>query len=324
MKKLTAFIILAAGMQAACSKAEDALGMLAPLAGDNLNPRVVASVPAASQIGVAPAQIVQLYFNKTMHSQRCIGAFSISPTVVGYTSVVDQVLTFAPNSVFSTGTYSMTLTRDCEDEEGRDLETTFNASFYVGAPLAVAPRVTAVGLQSQGSCTGAGSTGSSSGADWTSSSCFWDENLTMLNPTSYRFRGGDDGSGTATACADVNTDNFRIIFNNYMQTGVTINAISLSRLSPPTTFIRLSSYSWSDCQTASPYGCRVVTLQYAEQESTCNGVGAFGTAVGDFNLGVTAGSPAGFPLYMIQVSTSALDVNGRSPASSFAFVVEGD
>jgi hypothetical protein len=310
---------------AQCSKAEDALKLLAPIAGDDLGPHVVASVPVASQIGVPNTQVVQVYFDKTMNSQRCISAFSISPSIVGYTTVVDQVLTFAPNSIFNTGTYTMTVTRDCEDTTGRDLAQTFQSSFYVGAPLAVAPRVVAVGLESQGSgCSVLGSVGSATGGDWTATRCFWDESLPLLNPSSYQFRGGDDGTSLPSACADQTTDNFRLIFNNYMIPSVTTNAISLSRISPPTTFIRLSTYVWSDCQAVAPYGCRAVTLVYSEQEATCNGVGSFGSAFGDFNLSVTAGSPANFPLYLLQVSTSAQDVNNRNPASSFAFGMEGN
>ncbi len=152
--------------------------------------------------------------------------------------------------------------------------------------------------------------------------------MSMLTPSSYTFRGGDTGAGalaSAVDCPDVSTDNFRLIFNNYMNPGVTVSATTLRRLSGPITTIRLASHGWTDCQAVYPYGCRVLTVSFSELEATCNGTGFFGTVAtnGDFNLGVTTGSPAGFPQYMIQVDTTALDAAGKNPENQFNFSMEG-
>lgn len=303
----------------ACAKAEDKLSALAPFFGDDLNPRVIGATPFPGQSGVSPSTTVGLLFNKAMSSQICTGAFSISPSVTGATVVAGNALTFTPGAALATGTYSVSLSSSCEDVDGRDLETAYNGSFIVGNAGNFAPRVIAVGLESHSNCIMSGSTGSASGGDWTISSCWWDESLPTLTPSSYKFRGGDP------ACADVNTDNIRLIFNNYMNPGATANATTLRRISGTTTTTRLSSYVWSDCQTTSPFGCRVLTTSFADLDATCGGAGAFGnTAAGDFNLAATAGSAAGFPFYTIQVDTTAQDASGKAPALQFNFTMEGD
>lgn len=227
----------------------------------------------------------------------------------------------------------MSVTSNCEDKEGRDLQVPYSASFTVGAGgVQSQPTIVAVGLESQGAgCSVLGSVGSASGANWTSSTCFWDSTLPILGPSSYQFQGGDNGTGTpgnfVNACADVNTDNFILIFNNYMNPSSTVNAITLTRLSPPPSSMRLATWTWSDCQTVSPYGCRAVDLVFSELEASCNGGSTLGPAAygpnGDFNLQATAGSPAGFPRYMIQMDTTARDIFGRAPISNFNFAVEG-
>lgn len=312
----------------ACAKAEDKLGALAPYFGDDLSPRVVAASPFPGQTGVVTNSTVGLVFNRAMEPQRCAAAFSISPSVVGATVVVGNALVFTPGNNLPTGTYSVTLSTNCEDLEGRDLETSYSGSFVVGTPGNFSPRVIAVGLESQANCNTSSATGSASGGDWTIGNCWWSEGLLMLSPGQYTFRAGDTGGGglgIPADCPDVNTDNFRVIFNNYMNTGVTANATTLRRLSGPLTSIRLASHSWSDCQSVAPYGCKVLTAVFSEDLASCNTTTAFGTVAtsGDFNLALSAGSPAGYPQYMLQVDTTALDANGKAPVAQFSFSVEG-
>lgn len=325
LRSLLFLLVIAA---VSCSKAEDQLSALAPIFGDGQSPQVIGAVPYPGQVGVVPSASVSILFNKAMNSQRCSGAFSISPSATGATVVAGNALLFTPGQNLATGTYNVTLSTSCEDLEGRDLEAAYSGSFVVGSPGNFAPRVVAVGLASQGGCTGLGSSGSGVGGDWTLPVCWWEESLAMLPPSSYTFRGGDTGTGALglpNDCADVTTDNFRLIFNNYMNPGVTANATTLRRLSGPATTIRAASYSWSDCQAVSPFGCRALTVSFSELEASCNGAAAFGTIAtgGDFNLGLTVGSPAGFPLYMIQVDTTALDSAGKPPSFQFNFTMEG-
>jgi len=108
-----------------------------------------------------------------------------------------------------------------------------------------------------------------------------------------------------------------------MEPNTTLNAVSLKRLSNPST-IALATWSWADCNPSNSTYCLALTLVYAEEEAGCNGA-LFGTAAtgGDFNLQATVGSPAGFPRYQIQVDTTAADQNGFKPSSTFIFTMEG-
>ncbi len=133
-------------------------------------------------------------------------------------------------------------------------------------------------------------------------------------------------AASSNACADVNTDNFRLIFTQYMDLSTTASAISLTRLSGPATLIKLASHSWSDCQSVAPFGCRVITLAFSEAEATCNGNVNFGnnTTSGDFNLSQTTPSVADFPFYRLEVDTTARTIDGTTMSSTFTFDVEGD
>ncbi|MBL8021329.1 MAG: Ig-like domain-containing protein [Leptospirales bacterium] len=333
-------IPIALTLSGSCTKATDNLAKLAPLFGDDQAPFVIASIPTARQYGVSPSQSVQIFFSKEVESQRCTAAFSISQTVSGATTaplisgstvVVGSVLTFTPNIALSAGTYNIVESIGCEDLEGRDLRAPYNASFTVGpGGVQAVPTVVAMGVQSQSQCTTLGSVGSASGGNWLTANCWWDSTLPILGASSYTFQGGDNNTGLVgsnNACADVNTDNFVLIFNNYMNVNTTLNAVSLSRLSPPATTIRLATWSWADCAVGNASFCRALTVAFAEAEASCNGAALFGSsvapAVGDFNLQFTAGSPAGTPRYMIQVDTTAIDSNGTKPTSTFTFTMEG-
>ncbi|GBF50441.1 Ig-like protein [Leptospira ryugenii] len=199
--------------------------------------------------------------------------------------------------------------------------------FQVGGPSQEAPKVQAVGLASQSCSLSYPGIGSLIGADWNASTCFWDDSLPILIPSSYRFRAGDQGTGLSNSplsCTDANTDNFRLIFSQYMDVNSTVNAIRLNRKSPPSTLVQLSTWNWSDCQTVYPFGCRVIDLVYAESEASCNGPLAFGNAStgGDFNLLRSDNMPIGFPVYSLSVDTSARDVLGKSLQQTFIFHME--
>ncbi len=246
-------------------------------------------------------------------------SISISPSISGnYAwSGGNQVLTLTPTVPLTYGvTYTVTMSTSAVSSGNIQSSTPTIASFTAGSPVTT-PAVYAFGVESQPGCptTLAGATGSAAGGNWLlAASCYWSILVPMLTPSSYQFTGGDNGtglSGSTNACADQTTDNFRIIFNTYMDTNATQAAVSLKRLSPPLTSIALASSVWTDCQLVSPYGCRVLTLSYAEQEASCNG-NLFGniSTGGDFNLLKTTPAVANYPLYQITVSSSAKDTNG--------------
>ncbi|MCB1156691.1 MAG: Ig-like domain-containing protein [Leptospiraceae bacterium] len=270
---------------------------------------------------------LEFTFSVPMNPTVTENAIGINPSISGAKvwSSGNTVLTLSSDSKLSYGTrYDTSLGTAAKSLQNVSQGSSLSKSFIAGAKITT-PAVQAVGVASQGCGSTFPGVGSTVTRDWTAGSCYWDNSLGLLSPSSYLFQGGDTGngsSGSTTDCADVNTDNFRIIFNTYMDLNTTIAAVSLKRLSPPYTTILLASYVWSDCQATYPYGCRVLELVYAEQEASCNGT-LFGTS-GDFNLYKTSDAIAGYPLYQLSVSAAAKDVNGLSLSPSFYFTMEGN
>ncbi|TGK05452.1 hypothetical protein EHQ53_17625 [Leptospira langatensis] len=285
-------------------------------------------------VGNPTNNTITFNFTTPMDQQSTQNAISLSPSIPGSFSWSNgnQTLTLASDSTLNFGTrYDVGVSTSAQSSGLIPMQQAVVGSFVAGA-LNPAPIVQAVGLASQIGAPGCSQTypgtGSSTGGDWNLGFCWWDSSLPVLSPSSYKFRGGDDGTTTAASCADKTTDDFRLIFNNYMDQGTTVNAVSLSRVSGTSTVIRLSTWSWSDCQVSYPFGCRVLDLKFAEIEASCGGSGAFGSS-GDYNL-TNAGldftnayapiavDPNG-PIYTISVSNSASDVNGRNLNSPFSF-----
>ena len=209
--------------------------------------------------------------------------------------------------------------------DGSDLLETLQLNFLVGSDLSD-PEVIGFGLESQNCGLGTQELGSITGARWDSGFCFWSRDLPILSPNLYQFRGGDDGtgiSGSPLACADENTDNFRIFFNQYMDTTSVIGATRLSKVSPPSTNIRLSTWVWSHCQTTYPFGCRQLTYSYAESEASCNGT-LFGniSTGGDFNLSASALAPNFYPYYEFRLEPEAKSISGKRMKVGFVIQVE--
>lgn len=295
----------------------------------NLQLTVITTSPVQNQSDVDDGQQVEIIFSKPIHPGRCTSAFLFDNDNDGQVLAGGNALKFSPNATLSTGTHVAELTTDCEDLSGGDLVTPLTLTFNVGET--VVPAVQAVGLESQGCSNTYPGTGSASGGDHTLGSCWWDSGLAVLSPTNYEFRGGDDGTGGPTltnACTpDVTSDNFRVIFSQYMDPATTANAITLTRLSGTSTQIRAATHVWTDCQSVSPFGCRVITISFAEAEASCNGPANFGdnSTGGDFNLGQTdAPAVANFPLYRLEVDTTASSAEGTNLGTTFAFDVEGD
>ncbi|MGE8721845.1 Ig-like domain-containing protein [Leptospira terpstrae] len=209
--------------------------------------------------------------------------------------------------------------------DGEELTATIRLGFLVGMD-GNDPEVIGFGLESQNCGLGIQELGSIAGSRWDSLTCFWSRGLPMLSPNFYQFRGGDDGTGgslSSQACADVNTDNFRIMFNQYMDTSSVIGATRLSKISPPSTNIRLSTWVWSHCQTVSPFGCRELTYSFAESEASCNG-SLFGNIAtgGDFNLSASATAPSFYPFYEFRLDAEAKSSSGKKMKSAFVIQVE--
>ncbi|TGK77519.1 hypothetical protein EHQ24_19125 [Leptospira noumeaensis] len=268
-------------------------------------------------------------FDRPMNRSITESAISISPSLTGtfLWSMADARVTFTPDAKLVYGTrYTLTVNKNAISANEINVSQNISYSFIAGGAIGDAPVVQSIGVVSQGCSNTFPGTGSVTGGNWLMPQCFWDNSLPMLGPTSYYFRSGDDGNGDFNipdACADVNTDNFKLIFSKYMDTNTTLNAVRLRRMSPPSTIVQLSSWVWRDCQATFPFGCRVLELAFAEQEASCND-SLFGNALtsGDFNLMRSDNAPAGFPFYMITVDTSAKDTMGASLQSNFNFTME--
>lgn len=312
-----------------CTMLEDELAALAPLLDDVNYLEVINHTPFSGSTGILANQSIAILFNKEIDPSKCMGAFSIIPSITGAKQAFGSAFSFDPDDDLVDGSYTFTLSKSCEDKDNRDLRSEFTATFSVGPDAS--PAVQAVGLESQSCSSSFPGMGSYTGGDHTLGSCWWDTSLPRLSPTYYEFRGGDSGggsSGSTDDCADISTDNFRMIFTQYMDTGVTIDAIRLLKQSPPSSTIKLANYIWSDCQAIYPFGCRVVTLSFAELAASCNDIGAFGTLAtdGDFNLACTncPNAVSGFPIYTLEVDTTAISTAGANMDETFIFGMEGN
>ncbi|MDX1958571.1 MAG: Ig-like domain-containing protein [Leptospiraceae bacterium] len=276
-------------------------------------------------LGTITRNSIQIQFSEPMNPIDVQSSVSISPSFsfqYNWDSSF-QNLELIPDQPYQfSQRYTMTINQNAKNSSGVKMQQVVYASFIAGGNFDK-PEVLAFGVESQ-ACAG---TGSIIGGDWNLPSCYWDNSLPILGPSSYQFRAGDDGTGAtgiSNACLDVTSDNFVILFNRFMNIGSVLNSVSIERLSPPFTTIRLSSYSNSDCDTNYPYGCKKFILRYSEQEASCNGI-LFGNALtnGDFNLSRTDNMPSGIPIYTLRVNTSARDALGQSLKSEFNFSMEG-
>lgn len=269
---------------------------------------------------------IQIRFSKPMN-QAEIGLGLRMEPAVSYRLEWENPsqLRILPDSLFLAETrYHILIPKGVHSLDGGEFSETFRQGFLVGTVSD--PEVIGFGLESQNCGLGIQELGSATGARWDSGSCFWSEGMAILSPHSYQFRGGDDttgDSGTPSACTDVNTDNFRIFFNQFMDTTSVIGATRLSKISPPSTNIRLSSWVWSHCQTIPPFGCKELTYLYAESEASCNG-SIFGniTTGGDFNLSASALAPNFYPYYEFRLEQEAKSILGKRMKSAFVIQVE--
>ncbi|XDD51127.1 Ig-like domain-containing protein [Leptospira sp. WS92.C1] len=289
-------------------------------------------------LGNPNSQSVTFNFNTPMNPSVTQSALNISPPVSGTFawSAGNQTATFTTDSKLQFGVrYTVSVGTSAQAANDTFLATAVSASFIAGGNNPE-PIIQAIGLVSQIGAPGCSPSfpaiGSATGGNWASASCWWDNGLPILQPSNYRFEGGDEGNNNAASCNNKTTDDFRLVFNNYMNPGNTIGAVSLSRDSGASTVIRMSSWDWSDCQAVFPFGCRVLDLRFSEMESSCGGVNEFGSSA-DFNLtnakfdfSFNNGAipypaivpAANYPIYTIQVNGSATDVLGR-PLTPFSF-----
>lgn len=277
--------------------------------------------------GVPGPSPIQVQFSKPMNQTEVGLGLRIEPAI-SYRLEWESptLLTVLPDLNFLPETrYHILFPVGLHSLDGAELSEVVRSDFFVGPDLSD-PEVIGFGLESQNCGLGIQELGSSAGGRWDSGFCFWSQGLPILSPNHYHFRGGDTGFGgptTSSDCADVNTDNFRIFFDQYMDTTSVIGATRLSRISPPSTNIRLSTWVWSHCQTEFPFGCKQLTYSFAESEASCNGT-LFGniSTGGDFNLSYSALAPNFYPYYEFRLDPDAKSISGKRMKFGFVIQVE--
>lgn len=121
---------------AGCKSIEDAFAGFLPVLGGSDAPRVMSSLPTPGQRGVQKDSPVLLTFNKRIDQQKCIGAFSVQPPLPGVFDFTEKEMIFTSSRQFRGGeTYIISLTQDCEDNDGVDLAEQYFASFSTSIEL---------------------------------------------------------------------------------------------------------------------------------------------------------------------------------------------
>ena len=246
-------------------------------------------------------------FSEDMAQAVTASAISFSPSVSANMAwTATNQLTITPLGTLSGNTlYTFTISTGAADLAGNRLVTPFGVTFRTEN----SPRVSAVGLESHGAgCDAFGDVGGNGG--FGAGNCWWDDSLAIGAATGYLISGGN-----TAGCTDTTTDNIRIIFSTPMEPASTLGAVSVRRISPPTTSILIGRAIWTDAN-------RVLTISPAEDLAACNGTSLFGLA-GDFDLNETASGGVGFPIYTLEVDTTAKDANGTNLPSLFTFSFEG-
>lgn len=321
-----------------CSQVSNKLSkenLLSVVQNNNKEFRVISTIPSGVNRTISESDKLTINFNKEPNFDSCMKALQIFPSIRGYYTGIPMGIEFSPITKWEGGTYSTTLLKSCEDNDGVDLSAIISFQFTVRniepspevpPPPPEQPFVQAIGLESQICSDSYPGKGSSIGGDWNLNSCFWDSEIPLLPASQYKFRGGDTGNGSpgnSSDCSDKTTDNFKIIFSEYMDPASTVQAVKLRKISVPPSNILLASHSWRDC---SNNGCRVLIVRFSEMEASCNG-SLFGNSQtgGDFNLQKTENSQVGSQQYALTVESSiARTITGSTLKTSFYFTMEGN
>ncbi|MCB1176838.1 MAG: Ig-like domain-containing protein, partial [Leptospiraceae bacterium] len=190
---------------------------------------------------------IRVYFSEEMDTSSLIGNISFFPNYNNsfiWTDSNRTLIIKGDEEFLIDKRYIITFYQGIKSSSGKNLKNNYQVSFKAGGEISN-PEVQAFGIASQNCPDSFPGIGSGSGGDWNLNSCFWDKEKAILSPSNYLFRSGDDGSGSYNSnlsCSDINTDNFKVIFDSYMDTLSVISSVKLYRNSPPTTNIKLTNW----------------------------------------------------------------------------------
>ncbi len=245
---------------------------------------------------------IQITFSEAMNQLATSNAISFSPSVNVTYTWAGNIVTIRPlTALASNKAYTLSVSTSAKDLAGNSLPSSFSVGFTTEN---ISPKVYAVGLGSQAAClnyTGVPSTGNVLGGNWLSANCLWDNTLSILPASSYKFLAGNQ------ACInDAQTDNIRIIFDKPMDIVSAAAAVNLRRISPPVTSVTKASWIWSDSN-------HVLTMSFAESPLCMDLV----RNAGDDPF-------ANYPFYILEIDQTAKDANGNTLSSPFNFYMEGE
>lgn len=296
------------------------------LSGGNITNRILEEVNSAC-VGIPHPSPITIRFSKPMNEREVQLGLRLEPYVSYRLEWLEPNLVRIVFDEYleSQTRYRLILASGVSALDGSKISQPIQFDFFMGEGIKP-PEVIGFGVASQSCGLGIQEIGSITGARWDSGTCFWSRGLAILSPHFYQFRGGDDGSGESgspSACADVATDNIKLFFDQYVDPISVITSSRLTKISPPTSNIRLSTWEWSFCQTVYPYGCREVTYSFAESEASCNG-SLFGnnSTGGDFNLSNSVWAPNFYPYYEFRLDTEVRSVTGKRMSSPFVIQME--
>lgn len=131
MKNLLLILILFINCGYAEEKLKNIFPKLLPrLPEETPPPKVIGSFPSSDSSNVPIDSPVHILFSKEIDKQSCISSVNIQPPVTGQYSFEGNKMIFQPYPGFRKGmTYTINISRRCEDKEGRDLEKPFSLIF---------------------------------------------------------------------------------------------------------------------------------------------------------------------------------------------------
>ncbi|MCE9501710.1 MAG: Ig-like domain-containing protein, partial [Leptospira sp.] len=143
-----AFLILIsiAAFSVQCNKAAKGAQKFSPFPGEAEPPNILLSSPTSGSSNLQTNQKISFMFSKPMNMDACRLAFSIVPTTLGFMDSTDITFNFTPAQAFKYGSYTYSLTKSCEDKDGRDLKNPFSASFSIGSSTSAGNNPSILGM----------------------------------------------------------------------------------------------------------------------------------------------------------------------------------
>lgn len=118
-----------------CDPANKKLDTLLTFVDNDASPRITYASPAMSEKNLGRDVNISVFFSKEMNINSCVQSFSITPNAIGFFDLSNFSLKFIPSSLLPYGSYTYTITKNCESKDGKDLTDVYSANFSVGEAI---------------------------------------------------------------------------------------------------------------------------------------------------------------------------------------------